>query len=221
MSDKDNFARVISVLALIVSLLAILVSYIQQSRQFELQQREYLNISSKLYLDDEILLTDYNFGEMGQVIQFPLKLIVSNVGNRQLSIVSRNVSLDKDAKYSQYTGIDGGFLNSNKKAINLPITLESGESRIFYLQLGAIIPRKNYQVLSKLSESRVIDRHDAVLALGKIGVDIFGNSVKLSANDDDFYSLIYESIEKTPNFSITFSTGKGSDFVHTTKNKFL
>ncbi|MEJ1386244.1 MAG: hypothetical protein RPV21_18050 [Candidatus Sedimenticola sp. (ex Thyasira tokunagai)] len=210
--QQDKFARVTSILALLIALGAVAVPYWQQSSQFEAQQRENLNVLLNSTVNGPLRLTGHNFGEMGQVVQMPWKLIVSNTGNRQLSIINKRISFGETPDSQYYTGIDGGIFTQGYKPIDLPIKLEAGESQSYYIYVGAIVPAKVYEILYGLNEGKPVMDREAMKALGEEGIDIYGNPVKYLDHGNDKFLIEFKSVDKSPTFWVNLFTGGGNRF---------
>lgn len=214
MSNKstDIFARVTSILALFFALLAVIVPYIQQSKQFQALQKESLKILLNSAVNRPLLLTNYNFGDMGKVIQMPWKVTISNTGNRQLSIIDKRVSVGDTPDFRSYTGIDGGIFTLENQPVSFPIKLESGESQVYYLNVGALIPSKSYDIIHKINDGNPVSDRDAMIALGKAGIDMYGNPVEFKDNGESGVSIKFNSSGDSPTFWLSLFTGNSNRF---------
>jgi len=210
--SKDRFARVTSILALFVALVAVVVPYIQQSKQFEAQQTESLNVILNPAVNGPLLLTDHNYGDMGQVVQMPWELTISNTSNRQLSIINKRISVGDSPDSQYYTGIDGGIYTLDYQRTDLPIKLEAGESKVYYIYVGAMIPKVPFEIMHKLNAGNSVTDRDAMRALGKAGIDIYGRPVKYQDHGDDTFMIEFNPSDTSPIFWINLYTGNGNRF---------
>ncbi|WP_442489125.1 hypothetical protein [Halomonas litopenaei] len=221
MSKKspENFARAIAVISLIVALAAIAIPYFQQEgalkqqqEQFEALQREGLSVKLSPYVSGEIRLTENDLGLLGHVVQVPWRLTVSNTGSRQLSIARYDLSSVDSVEY--YSGIDGGLVTKNSQPVDLPRTLEPGETQSFFLFIGIIVPRTVYEILKELDEGNDIQRIDATIALAREGVDLYGNKVDYTEFEEGAYHITIDSVnQKAKMFSLTIYTGRDNTFI--------
>ena len=206
------FARTTAVLSMVVALIAVFVPYFQQQNHFDTQQKEELKVILNPSTNGPILLTDQNYGKLGMLIQMPWELTVSNVSNRRISIVRKTISKGDAPDSTFYSGIDGGLLSSDYNKIELPINLESGDSKLYILYVGALVPSKVYKTLSSINKGQPVLDRDAMKALGKIGIDIFGNSVEYHEFEGGEFSIQFNNHEKSPTFWVRLTTGNGNNF---------
>jgi len=209
---KDKFARRIAICSLIVALASVIVPYVQQKMLFEKQQQENLNIILSPTVNGPLALTDNNFGEMGYVVQMPWELTVSNNGNRQLSIIKKRVSCGNEPDSQFYTGIDGGIFFKDYTPVQLPIKLEAGESQSFYIYVGTLVPQHVYDLLKNLNNGNPVMDRDAMKALGKKGIDIYGNNVEYHSYENDTFAISFKESSKAPKHWVVLGTGRGNIF---------
>ena len=169
MSDTktDSFARGVAIVSLFVAIAAVALPYFEQRRQFQVLQTEELAVRLNPHTDGPIRISDKNFGPMGRLVQVPWGLTLSNTGNQKLSITRYSVTTGASPNSTYYTGIDGGMLQSDQKPLDLPLTLEPGESRSLVLFIGILVPQSVYEVLSSLKEPSLRTVVNAGDALGK------------------------------------------------------
>lgn len=223
MNDKssDNFARVIAIVSLVVALLAIFVPYFQQrntleqqNEQFEALQQEELSVELNPYVAEKIYLTQINFEPLGHVVQIPWELTVSNSGHRQLSITKYDLLRTEPSGITSYSGIDGGLLTKESKSVNLPLTLEPGETKIFFLLVGVTVPQDVYNTLKVLNSGKPVQYSEATTALSRIGVDLYGNKLEYEELEGGgYHSYVDTENQKAQKFRCTIHTGRNNTFV--------
>lgn len=209
---KDNFARTMGVLSFIVALAAVIVPYFQQKSHLENLQQEELKVILNPAVDGPLILTSHDYGEQGRVIQMPWQLTISNTGNRQLSIISKRLSRGETPDSVFYTGIDGGIVTEDFKPLKLPLKLESGESKSYYLYVGTMVPKQVFEILYNINEGKPVSDRAAMKVLGEHGMDIYGNKVEYHGNENGKVSIIFKEADKSPTFWLRLSTGKGNNF---------
>jgi len=211
-NSKDNFARITSILALLIALATVVMPFVQQSQQFKTQQTEALNVILHPTVNGPIKLTGSDFGDKGVLVEMPWELTISNTGNRKLSIIEKRLSVGESPGISYYSGIDGGLFTSDFQPINLPLTLDSGESRVLLIYVGTLIPKNVFEILRTLNDGRSVTDRDALKALGKKNIDIYGNPVKFRDHGNANFSISFPSANKAPAYWIRLSTGRGNVF---------
>ncbi len=216
----DNFARIIAIVSLIIAILAVVVPFSQQlyiqkkqNKQFEQLQKEDLSLNLSPYVDGTMKITEINLGTMGHVVQVPWKLIISNNGNRNLSIVSFDVRRGELEGNMFYTGINGGVFTQAKTPEPLPINLEAGESKILIVNIGITVPTLVYDILVSNGKENILTDGIATKILGRKGVDLYGNKVEFREYDQESYSLTIEETEKAQRIWIEFVTGRNNKFI--------
>lgn len=149
---------------------------------------------------------------MGTVVQIPWKLTISNTCNRTLSIIDKQVSLGDKPDSTYFSGIDGGLYSLNNEPVTLPIKLEPGDSQSYLIFVGCMIPQKAFDIIYKVRNGNPVMDRDAMKALGRNGIDIFGNPVEFKEYEGDNFSIKFHSSEKAPTYWISLFTGAGNRF---------
>jgi len=149
---SHKFARVVAIISLVVAIAAVAIPYLEQRRQFQVLQTEELDVRLNPHTDGPIRIIGNYLGPMGRLVQIPWRLSLSNTGNQKLSITKYSVTTGATPNSTSYSGIDGGMLQSDQKPLDLPLTLDPGESRSFVLFVGILVPPPVYEVLSSLKE---------------------------------------------------------------------
>jgi hypothetical protein len=192
------------------------ITFEEQKRQFEVLQSEHVLVSLDAHAKGPFLITSINFGANSHVAQFPWELQLTNSGNQKLSIVKYNISSGTSPMDTFYTGIDGGLVTIGNQPVKLPITLETGESRSFFLMVGIRVPTYVFDVLSAIDPKKRTTEN-ATIALGKKGLDLYGNKVEFSEYGGGSYSLtVLPEDQRSPTFWCQIVTGRGNEFTTST-----
>ncbi len=213
MSDEkssDKIARGMAIVSLLVAIAAVVVPYMQQRSQFQALQNEELVVRLNSSMNGPLRLTENSFGPKGHVVQIPWQVTLSNTGYQNLSISKYSITVGASPNSTYYSGVDGGMFTSDQQRVQLPFTLEPGESRSFRVLVGIIVPPRVYEVLSsidgKLSEARMV--------LAKQGVDLYGNEVNYQEFEGGSYLItLKKGSDKSPIYWFEVVTGRGNVFV--------
>jgi hypothetical protein len=212
----DWIARGTAIFSLIVSICAAGISYLnfsQQKHQFEVLQSEELLIQPNPRAAGPFRLTNVNFGEMGQVVQFPWKLLLTNSGNQKLSVVRYEITSGSTPDETFYTGIDGGIATADNTPVGFPFTLETGESRAFVVLVGIRVPPDVYNTLSVVDDPKEKTADQATIILARKGLDIYGNKVQFTETPGAGFALeIDPANQKSPRYWFKVVTGRGNAF---------
>lgn len=207
--SSDWFARAIATLSLVVAIAAIAVPYFQH----KVEQEEAIALDFNPHLGGDIKLTDYNFGEIGRIVQVLWQLRISNTGNRKLSIVEYSIS-SGDKPYSKFfSGMDGGILDLKGNRISLPITLEPGDSLALQVYVGIMVSPKIFNILNDSRMSKPIPAQQAARILGRAGLDLYGNNVDFKEYKGGNFHLAVRKGAKSPRYWFCLVTGRGKSFV--------
>jgi hypothetical protein len=217
MSDKksiDKFARGIALVSLLVAIAAIAVPYIEQRRQFRVLQTEQLAIHLNPHADGPFRITKHNFGPMGRVVQFPWQVTLANTGNQKLSITEYSITSGIRPDTTFYSGIDGGMLKPNQDSVDLPLTLDPGESRQFVVLIGIMVTPKVHDILASIKDPKLRTVGYATKALARRGLDIYGNEVTYREYVGGAYQLtVAKENQKSPTFWYRAVSGRGNVFL--------
>jgi hypothetical protein len=114
-----------------------------------------------------------------------------------------------------YSGIIQGIYSSESR-IDMPIVLESGESKAFLIKIGALIDKKAYSILNeKYKNNTPIKYQDIIDYLALNEIDIYGNKVKPTVSDGVLYGFSKDSEGRYPTYNLTFSTARKFKFSKT------
>ena len=210
-STPDYFSRYMAIFSLVISLAAFIFPIFQYYKE----QKETTLISiDSMSSNNDVIITDTNFGDEGRVIQFPWNFTISNSGNRKLSITQYNITCGNYLGAMFYSGIKGPLKKINGEIIDLPITLDAGECITGIIYVGVIIPQTNYEILNKIDSKSKIKYIDLMKILAKNGFDIYGNKVIYKEYDNDSYKIVIdEEQQKTPIYWFEFTSGRGEKFI--------
>jgi len=110
-----------------------------------------------------------------------------------------------------YTGIDGGLVTPKSDPVDLPMTLEPGESRSLFVSIGIRVPSNVFEVLSGIDPGKRTTEQ-ATIALGRKGLDLYGNQVDFKEIDGSYMLTIEPDKQKSPRFWFKATTGRGNAF---------
>lgn len=211
-NNRDNFSRCIAVLSFVLSIAAFIFPIYQHYQ--EQKEIALININNISYKDN-VIITKNNFGEEGQVIQLPWKFTISNSGNRKLSITEYDISSGQSLGAVFYSGIKGELMKLSGEVINLPITLDAGESISGIIYIGVIVPKKVVDIINNLNDKSNIKYNDLIRILARSGFDIYGNKVKYKEYGEESYTLeVEKEQQKSQAFWIEFKSGRGIKFIN-------
>lgn len=208
------FARVTATVSLLVAIAAIIVPYTEQRRQFQVLQNEDLAIRLNPYTDGPLRITDNNLGPMGRVVQIPWELTLSNTGHQKLSITKYSITTGTSPNSTFYSGIDGGMFYPDQKPVNLPYALDPGESRLFIVLVGILVPERVYEILSSIEEHKLRTVRHAMKVLAKQGLDFYGNKVNYQEYEGGGHILTVKENDKSPTFWYKVESGRGKVFLN-------
>ena len=214
-NSPDKIARINSIFTLCILLVSLLFSIFQ----FYLTNTEKLSIITHL-INSEIKLTSCNFGEEGKVIQFPWQLVVSNTGNKKISIVDYDVvevldSSNIETSIRTNTCMDGGLFDLTGHQVEFPLVLGDGESKKMNLMVGILIDSSIFDLLSEQSEQNEphLLRNDELI-LARHNVDFFGNPLEFTEYDSSTYVITTsQDIDSySPILRLRFETSRNKFF---------
>lgn len=212
--STDKFALGIAIVSLVVAVAAVALPYLEQRRQFQVLQTEELVIRLDPNADGSFRITNNKLGPMGHVVQMPWRGTFSNTGNQKLSITKYSISTGATPNSTFFSGIDGGIVQSDQKPIDLPLTLDPGETKPFVLLVGVLVPSAVHDVLAGLTAPSQQTVSKATEALAKRGMDLYGNKVEYKEYAPGGYMLTVENEDqKSPTYWFEATTGRGNKFV--------
>jgi hypothetical protein len=159
-----------------------------------------------------------SFGSNNLIIQAPARLIVSNNSDRKISLVTYRVfqSLGSDRR-SYYSHIDSGLFNSARKRVELPISIEAGDSKRMEILLGVWADQKAAAEIRKSSLcTKPFTKKALMELLGGKGLDIHGNTVRIEKKGTGLIFYGPGQDAKQQEFEIVLTTGRGSRFYAST-----
>jgi hypothetical protein len=203
---EDKFARGIALLSLVASMAAVAVPYFQQRAL----QEEQFRLELGQRHDGSYKITGFNLGEFGKVIQSPWRVVLSNVGTQKSTITRYSLSEGESPGTTIYTGLDGGLTTDQGVAVDLPITLEGGETKIFILHLGVRVPPKAEAILREHAKNKLITVEQGDKVLAREGTDLYGNKVSLKEYGDAY--VITRDYLKVPKYWLEMTTSRANNF---------
>lgn len=207
----DNFARVTAIMSLLIAVIAILLPLVQETRRFKYLQAEDIVIHATPSIGK--IIPAGELGAMGRVFQLPWKIVVSNIGNRPLSIIRYDLFKKEEAGHSIYSGLDGGFYEKGEKKVYFPFQIGEGESNSFLIYIGVIMDTNLAELLDSMDE---LTLSNAGMVLARHKMDLFGNQVNYQEYGDQGeawqVSIPSETIKQAPQFILEFRTSRGNVF---------
>jgi hypothetical protein len=218
--STDRWALRISVASLLVAALGSASTFLYQKHAISQQEQQFLLLHSELvsiHLDRKapgyFFVPGYNFGTLGVVLQIPLRLTVSNVGEQSLSITDYVLSSGTHAGAREYSGIQGKLLDRMNGSVTLPIDLSAGETKVFTAYIGYLVPGPVATLMSQLQGPGNIVPETLTEKLAENGMDLFGNSVKYERLSGGLSSItVDEGNQKAPTIWCELTTGRGKVF---------
>ena len=218
LTPKLKKSEIFSMLSLIVSISAVILTYYQNFQN----NSEKLSIIIKPHINQApIKITEwFDIEKKDKVIQIPWKLIISNTGSKKISIVDYSIinvqsttSDQHNYKHGIYNGANGGIFNSNGKKLELPLTIDVGESRFFNVYVGILIDLKIFKILEQHFSNEPFYMGDAIKVLGAKNFDIYGNKAKLyEINGGEIHLWVDQTNRKSPLFMFEFISGNKNKF---------
>lgn len=209
----DLFARRTAYASLFVSALAIIVPFLQQEFARRESQREQVRIATAQLLDFP-LIDNGKFANLGRLISEPWRVVISNNGQRTVSIVDMALERRDGERQIFYTGLNAGFFDLSGARLTLPLHLPAGESKILVARIGVIAPLPAYAALKPHLEKNAghIDSMTARQLLGREKIDLYGNPVDYVEYPGGGYLLSQKQKTKFPVFVLRIATGAGQEF---------
>ena len=215
-SNTDWFARIVAVLGLLLACASIVVPYLRDKTD----SQEAINITAKLETGGGVLkLSDRLEGSWP--IQIPWIFTISNAGKVTFSITSYSVQkLEDNGGLSYFSGLDGGLTNSENRQVQIPFTLNSGESKSFRLHLGFLPEQEVVDILRNLYDKiGPVEYQSGFNTLAKQGLTFYGGEAIYREFEGGGTLISIESFEKDPVYQVTFGTGRGNSFsINTSTN---
>lgn len=203
-----RFNSIVSLASLAIAIASFYVSY--QTKQLTME--EY--ISGKIEIPFGNINIDLSGPNLpsGTRIGVPFKFTLSNTGNRKLSIVKYDIFASSELGGKMwYSGIDGGLRDENGKPLQLPLTIDTGESRFGFVDIGILADSNAIKLLKSNTTALKITRRDMDKILANNGIDVFGNPVVLEKYGDVGISITGPGQNyKEQILTVIFQTGKGT-----------
>ncbi|UYD31072.1 ATP-binding protein (plasmid) [Tolypothrix sp. PCC 7712] len=158
------------------------------------------------------------FGGGQGIISVYWEVYLSNLGNRDLSVINYKViQVGKDFPANWYTGMDQGLYlleNGETKRLELPINIQSGSTQKIFVRLGLMMTPE----VSKLVKEKFVTSSNSDVTLKTIwrflytkGTDFYGNKVTTEVVDSNGKIISrFPSIEdvREQTFLIYFTTSR-------------
>jgi hypothetical protein len=212
----EIFNLIIALLALVVAVISILFSYYT----YRDTKTEKLNIQASFIQENyqtKIIPIGHNV-----VVPLYWQLIITNNSEKTLSITDIAVENINDgsgiAIYSHiYDGLFETYEDYDKGQLELPININSGESRKVFIRIGimcdslasSILSKNDYLSFDNQQKESWTRLNQAKIKLAENGIDFYNN--KASVTHDNEKIILYKSqAQKQQQFKITLTTGKNN-----------
>lgn len=201
----------IEVLNLIIAAIALLVSGLSfwfSYYSFKSSKEERVSIVATP-LSDNYTTKVYS---MGNLIVLPLfwEITLSNNSDKSISLIDIEIHSDEHDFYF-YSNMFGGLYSNYDSPVEMPINLNSGESRKFAIKIGILCDSVASRIIKQNTPHQDLydtvgtwTRRNVILRmLSEKGIDFYGNETK--ANFDGEKLLAYQvNPKKQQIFSVSF-----------------
>ena len=206
--EPDYFARVTAIIGLAVGVMAIIIPIWHEHQN----EQERLSVWMRVNQNDIVLIP--NNRKKSTVIQIPWLFTLSNTGKVKLSIIGYDILKIESGGLSRFPNLVGPVNNIDGTPIELPITLDAGESKTIRIYLGfraePIVLEKLYELYKRSGAFTV---NESFKYLAKFGLTIYGGKAEYKniygglqiSIDSDFY-------QREPVYRVEFQTGRGNRF---------
>lgn len=212
--NSNKFSSILSIIAILISVFAVYFPYKQQEEVIEREYMENLNIQINRYSPQSpIVISDIKYKNT-QVVYIFHKVQISNTGNRKISIVSSNIEIiTSDSNIASFRGLYDGYFFLDNKQVDYPIMLDAGETKVYWLKIGYILPRERVEKISENLQDDLITKDKADLILKDSNIDILGNSIEYYSETDSSLYVITKNVELSDNKAILYvESGNGKTY---------
>lgn len=209
--NSNKFSSILSIIAILISVFAVYFPYQQQEEVIKREYMENLNIQINRYSSQSpIIISDIKYRDT-QVVYIFHKVQISNTGNRKISIVSSDIQItNSDSNIVLFKGLYDGYLFLDNKKVDYPIILDAGETKVYWLKLGYMLPRERVKKISENLQGDSITKDKADLILRDSNIDLLGNSIEYYSKTDPNLYVITKDIELSDNKATLYlETGNG------------
>jgi hypothetical protein len=201
--------RIIAIAALIsviISFGALILSWLA----FRSTQTEQIILRAQRFMGDHASQMIPQSGMLGPaLLDTYWECLLSNTGDRAVSIKEANVWKVENGGLSQYGKMRGGVLDAMGEPISLPATLEPGHSTKFLFLLRPSIAESAYKILTKEYQNNSIP--SLLVAQNLLAgnhLDFFGNQIAPFFDGGKVTGFRVESTGKQPYFAFKFLTSR-------------
>lgn len=210
-SKTETVAIVVAIASIVISLASLGFSiFVYRSSRLE-----SLSVEASLARGGGVIRCR-DFGGAAGVLQTPVEVVLSNTGDRTLSVTRYEIfEISGSGGRIQYTHLDGGLVAS--EGTPLPIILGAGESQQVFLWLGLrpVAEARSIIVTERLCE-QALSRRLLQLVLGRQSMDLYGNKVELVEYGEAYNLSGPDITADRQRFILVVETGRGSRFAATT-----
>lgn len=207
-SSPDIFARITGVLGLVLAIVAIVVPIWQQSEN----DKERLKVWMRPNSAELILLSDNR--KRSRVVKVPWLFTLSNTGKVKLSVTGYDVLMMENGGLSRFSHMVGLAKNFDESKLEMPITLDAGESKTIKMYLGfranEVVLEHLYTHLKKVGPFTL---SESVASLAKHGLTIYGGKATFKEIDGStLVTIDSEFYKNEPVYRVEFTTGRNESF---------
>lgn len=191
---------ILSIGALVISLLA-----------YQAAHTEKVVLRAQRFMGDHASQIEPQPGILGPaIIDTYWECLLSNTGDRTVSIIEANVWLFDKGGLSQYSKMRGGILDAKAKQVSFPITIEAGHSTKLLFLLRPRIVEAAFQILANAyPDNSIPSLRIAQNMLAGNNLDFFGNTIKPFFDEKKVTGFRVENSDNQPSFVFKFVTGRG------------
>lgn len=213
--EKINITT--SVGAIIIAVISLIFSYYS----YKNGQTEKINIiANNVYTDYQTKIM-----KVSDQVVVPLywEIMIINNGEKTMSITDFSVeNINKDATLYISHLFDGLFLNFedfDDNKIELPLIINSGESKKLYIRIGILCSKEASKILEIKNDlstelfqnGKWINLKEIKEQLAENHIDYFGNKVEITYDNGKIVSIETET-KKQQELKVIFKTGKNTTF---------
>jgi hypothetical protein len=142
--------------------------------------------------------------------------VVSNTGDRAVSLMRFEVHAYRDSVEIEYDGLQsnliGRVVDTKGERVAFPIALDPGHSTRLYIELKVLLDPKAFDLLSKAYPNGDVPSLQAAgnLLAQSTGIDLFGQKAVPLGAEGDVFGYTVDSSGREPRLSVTFHTSRGS-----------
>lgn len=219
--EKKTRLLIVLFCVLIVATIGIVIGTSRNSSEVEEKVLEKPPISDSVKITsiktvEESQTHIQEIGDSG-VISVYWELILSNIGESTLSIVSYDVKqTGQDFPAIMYSGMEQGLYiydNGEFKPLDLPVELSAGNARKVFIRIGLLMtPEATRLIKENFSDKPTPTLKTISHFLFSSGIDFYGNKVEPLAGGIGYRWPSIDQVREQV-FTISFKTARGASVV--------